>query len=70
MSRSDLQALCDSLESNLPGLLAQHRQSGEFWLAFADSAQEIGRHAFDEDEEAYVASRVDAMLAANSLLPS
>ena len=67
MSRPDLQSLCDALELQLPAMLAQHRQYDQFWSAFSDSATEIGRHAFDEDEEAYVASRVDAMLAANSL---
>ena len=67
MSRPDLQTLCDALELGLPGMLARHRQYDQFWTAFSDSATEIGRHAFDEDEEAYVASRVDAMLAAHAL---
>ncbi|MET0656131.1 MAG: hypothetical protein ABWY94_11230 [Pseudoxanthomonas sp.] len=67
MSRADLQTLCDALEVRVPHLLAQHRHDEEFWGAFGDSAQEIGRQAFDEEEEAYVASRVDAMLAAHSL---
>jgi hypothetical protein len=70
MSRPDLQTLCDSLELKLPGMLAEYRQSAQFWLVFGDNAKEIGRQAFDEEEEAYIAARVDAMLAANSLQPA
>lgn len=67
MSRPDLQTMCDSLEFRLPGMLAQHPESADFWRQFSDSAMEIEKQAIDEEDEAYIASRIDGMLAANGL---
>lgn len=67
MSRPDLQTMCDSLEFRLAGMLALHPESTDFWRLFSDSAMEIEKQAVDEEDEAYIASRIDGMLAANGL---
>ena len=67
MSRPDLQTMCDSLELRLPEMLAQHGLDSDFWRLFADSAGEIEKQAVDQEDDIYVASRIDGMLAANGL---
>lgn len=67
MSRPDLQTMCDSLELRLPEMLAQHSQDSDFWNLFTHSAGEIEKQAVDQDDETYVASRIEGMLAAHGL---
>lgn len=67
MSRPELQTMCDSLELRLPEMLAQHGQGSDFWHLFTDSAVEIEKQAVDQEDEIYVACRIDGMLAANGL---
>lgn len=67
MSRPDLQTMCDSLELRLPEMLAQHSQNSNFWDVFTHTAGEIKKQAIDQEDEVYVASRIEGMLAAHGL---
>jgi len=67
MSRPDLQTMCDSLELRLSEMVAQHSQGPNFWNSFTHSAEEIEKQAVDQQDEVYVASRIEGMLAAHGL---
>lgn len=59
--RNQLTAMLDTLEAQLPGMLAAYRTEGDFWMAFAGEAELIedqaGEHA------AMVQERITDMLS-------
>ena len=67
MSRPDLQTMCDSLELRLSQMVSQHSQDSDFWNLFTHRAEEIEKQAVDQQDQVYVASRIEGMLAAHGL---
>lgn len=41
VTEDELQARCDALEAQLPALIAEYPEEGDFWSAFAGIADEI-----------------------------
>ncbi|MDH5821729.1 hypothetical protein QFW77_01800 [Luteimonas sp. RD2P54] len=58
---SELQAQLDALQNRLPGMIAQHPDPGEFWVAFIAEADPIVEQAGAHAELA--TRRIQAMLA-------
>ena len=70
MSRSlnELNGLLDHLEAQLPTLIADNPDDGDFWAAFAGESDVIEDSA--GDHAAHVRGRIDHMLASAGLIPS
>jgi hypothetical protein len=65
---AELDAMLATLETNLPKMINEYPDDGDFWSAFAGEADIIedsaGEHA------AHVRSRIDCMLGSAGLIPS
>ncbi|MBB1061870.1 hypothetical protein [Marilutibacter spongiae] len=49
VTEDELQARCDALEAQLPALIAEYPEEGDFWSAFAGIADEIVEDAVRMD---------------------
>lgn len=68
-TRDDLQALLNSLEADLPGMLERNPDPADFWPEFAGRADEIVDGAGPDDHD-WATAKVDELLALHGLLAS
>jgi len=67
-TRTELLAMLENLERDLPGMIATHPLEAEFWAEFAGVADAI-EDAASVNENVYVSWRLNSMLAAQQLIP-
>lgn len=60
-TRAQLDVMLDALDAELPAMLEQCPDDGDFWSEFAGRADEIEEAARNEDC-AYVTQRIDVMI--------
>jgi hypothetical protein len=67
-TRTELLAMLENLERDLPGMIAAHPLEAEFWAEFTGVADVI-EDAASANENVYVSWRINSMLAAQRLIP-
>ena len=55
------------LEDELPAMISEHRNDGDFWTAFVGKADDIVNSALEHSE--YIQGRLSCILGAAGLLP-
>ncbi|KRE90873.1 hypothetical protein ASG87_01670 [Frateuria sp. Soil773] len=63
-TREELQALLDTLREQVPALVREHTDEGDFWSNFAGASDFILDDAGPDDFE-WALEQINAMLAAN-----
>lgn len=66
--RADLDAMLDRLQRAMPAMVADNPDDGDFWREFAGQAEVIEDASSASDCD-HVRARIDAMLAAQGLIP-
>ena len=61
-------AALDKLEADLPKMMKDHEDEGDFWSAFAAEADLITDNV-SADDSAYAHGRIDCMLKNSGLIP-
>ncbi len=65
LTHDDLVIALDALQAELPSMIEEYADTGDFWNAFAGRADAIEAG----DETAYLNARIDAMLLAQGVAP-
>ncbi|HEY2396804.1 MAG TPA: hypothetical protein VGH81_12640 [Rudaea sp.] len=65
---TELDAMLDTLEKELPEMIKEHPDDADFWPAFAGAADVIEDNA--GDHAAHVRGRINCMLGSAGLIPS